>query len=307
MTEDRGRRTTTSFVHDVADAVRLVDVACILAVPALLLAVFAMPLAARRTYVFSYTDPTVLTAFTAPYVHLELPHLLANLGVYLFVVPAVYLLSVLGGHRSRFFVAFMTFVVAFPPVLSCLNLAVARPAVGYGFSGVVMAFFGFLPVALAGHVDRRFELASELDLAGVLFFASLVLVAFLSPASPVTYGLAAAAALGVLLYGASMFERDPRFVSNVRAAAQSPGHFELSVGATVAFVAFPFVAFPAAPDAGGAIVNVYVHFLGYALGFIATYATVQTTRIIDAAGDRGTRTGDSTSAPGLVVRVLAAR
>lgn len=281
MTENRTARTGSSFARDVLDAVRLVDVACILAVPAALLAVFSMPLAVRQEYVFSYTDPSVVTAFTAAYVHLELSHLLTNLGVYALVVPAVYLLSVLGGTRRRFLVAFVTFVVAFPAVLSVLNLAIARPAIGYGFSGVVMAFFGFLPIALAGHVNRRFDVDSELDLAGVLFFAGMVIIAILSPASLVTYGLAAAAGLAALLYGLPMLDGRTGLGRNVRAASGAAGHFELSVAALVAFLAFPFVAFPASPADGAAIVNVYVHLLGYALGFMATYVTVQAVRGIE--------------------------
>lgn len=288
MTGNRGDRTGHPFLRDVVDAVRLVDVACILAVPAVILVVFSMPLAVREEYVFSYTEPTAVTAFTAAYVHLEATHLLTNLGVYALVVPAAYLLSVLGGNRRRFIVAFVTFVAVFPAVLSVLNLAVARPAVGYGFSGVVMAFFGFLPIALAGHVHRRFDVASELDLAGVLFFAGLVLIAMLSPASLVTYGLAAAAGLGALLYGLPMLDARTGLTRNVRAASGAAGHFELSVVALVAFLAFPFVAFPASPGSGAAIVNVYVHLLGYALGFIATYLTLHVVRGIERSTAAGT-------------------
>lgn len=36
-------------------------------------------------------------------------------------------------------------------------------------------------------------------------------------------------------------------------------------------VLFPFVAFPAAPAGGGQVVNIYLHVLGYTLGFIAAY------------------------------------
>lgn len=285
MTEQCHERPGSSFVRDVLEAGRPVDVVCMLVVPVAMLAVYSLPVAVRRGYVFSYTDPTALTAFTAAYVHLERAHLLTNLGVYALVVPAVYLLSVLGGHRERFLVAFVTFVVAFPGVLSALNLAVARPAVGYGFSGVVLAFFGFLPLALAGHLHRRFGVSSELDLAAVLFFAGLGLVALLSPASPVTYGLAAAAGLAALLYGLPMLDGRSGLVRNVRAATGAAGHVELSLVALVAFLVFPFVAFPPAPGAGAAVVNVYVHLLGYALGFMATYLTVQVIERIERTAD----------------------
>jgi len=37
------------------------------------------------------------------------------------------------------------------------------------------------------------------------------------------------------------------------------------------FVAYPFVAFPADPFQDGAVVNLYTHLFGFAIGFIAAY------------------------------------
>lgn len=275
-----------AFLREVLEAVRAVDLLCILAVPAVLVGVYALPTSVRRAALFSYTDPTLATAFAAPYVHLDAGHLLANLGGYALVVPAAYLLSVLSGRRGRFVMAFATFVLAFPVALSYLNLAFVRPAVGFGFSGVVMAFFGFLPLALAGFVHDRFDVGDEMDLAGALFFAGMAPVSLLVAESVVTDGLAAAALLAAVLFAWSSLEGTRRFGASVRAATAAPGYFELSAVGLVAFLAFPFLAFPTDPGAGGTIVNVYVHMLGYAMGFIATYATLQLSRSVEAAVDR---------------------
>ena len=263
-----------SFAQVLRSAVRPVDLLAIVAVPLVLGAAFVLPEETRRSLAFSYTDPTLWTAFTANYVHLGADHLLGNVVSYALVVPLVYLLSALSGRRRRFMVAFTTFLVAFPAALSVLNLAVSRPGVTVGFSGVNMAFVGFLPIALAGFLRAHFEVDGELDLAGGLFFAGLALVAVLSVRSLATVGVAAAAALAAVLFFLSVADLQERTRPDVRAAVQAGGYFELAAVAFVLFAGLPMVAFPVDPVVDDSIVNLYVHLLGYALGFIATYATV---------------------------------
>jgi hypothetical protein len=267
-------RTGGTFTRVLRSAVRPVDVAGILAVPLALLGAFALPESTRHALAFSYSDPTLWTAFTANYVHLGTDHLLANVVSYVVVVPLVYLLSVLAGRRRRFLVAFTTFLVALPAALSILNLAISRPGATVGFSGINMAFVGFLPLALSGFLAAHFDVDAELDLAGGLFFAGLALVAVLSVRSPVTYGVAAAAALAAVVFFGSVVDLQERTRPDVRAAVQAGGYFELAAAAFVLFAALQLLAFPVDPVVDDGVVNLYVHLLGYAIGFIATYATI---------------------------------
>lgn len=267
-------RTDGTFTRVLLSAVRPVDVAAILAVPLLLLAVFGLPESTRRALAFSYSDPTLWTAFAANYVHLGTDHLLANVASYVLVVPLVYLLSALSGRRRRFLVAFTTFLVALPAALSILNLAISRPGATIGFSGVNMAFVGFLPLALAGFLGTHFEVDGELDFAGGLFFAGLALVAVLSVRSVATYGVAVAAMLAAVLFFLSVVDLQERTRPDVRAAVQAGGYFELAAVAFVLFAALPMLAFPVDPVVDDSVINLYVHLLGYAIGFIATYVTV---------------------------------
>lgn len=267
-----------SFSRVLRSAVRPADVVAILAVPLVLVGVFLLPEGTRRALAFSYTEPTLLTAFTANFVHLGAGHLLANVASYALVVPLVYLLSALSGRRLRFFVAFTTFLLALPAALSYLNLAISRPGIAVGFSGVNMAFVGFLPLALSSFLREHFAVDGELDVAGGLFFAGLAFVAVLSVQSIVTYGVAAASVLAAALFFFSAVELRGPTRPDIRAAAAAGGYFELAAVAFVLFAGLPMLAFPADPVDGGTIVNLYVHLLGYALGFIATYATVHVTR-----------------------------
>ena len=270
-TSDEG----ASFFRSLRANARAIDLAFLVSVPLVLLGVFSLPMATRESLTFAYTDPTLLTAYTSAFVHLDSTHLLVNVGGYLLVASLAYLLSVLSGRRRRFLVAFAVFLAAFPIALSYLNLAVVRPSVGYGFSGVLLAFVGYLPIALADYLDAQFDIGPSRSIAPALFFVGLALSALLSVRSAVTYGLAAAALLSALLYALPAFERPGRLRSNVRAAAGMAGHFELFAVGLLAFLAFVFVAFPADPTTGGSVVNLYAHLLGYALAFVATYASVE--------------------------------
>ena len=265
---------------------RAADIALVCSVPLVLGLVALLPLATRRSLVFDYTAPTAPTAVASVFVHLDLGHLLVNVGLYALVAPVTFVLAAAGGRRRRFYTAFVTFVCVFPPVLSYLNLAIPRSAVGVGFSGVVMAFAGYLPLALAEYLDDRFGVGPATQLAPLLFLTSLSLVSVLSLRSAfgvVGYraaGLALAALLGALWYGLALVERCPNPRSNARRLLATPGAAELVAVAGALVFAVPFVAFPATPSRDTGVLNLYVHLLGYALGFLVPFVTAATTRFV---------------------------
>jgi hypothetical protein len=274
-----------SFFGALRDRTGVVDVVTLLSVPAVLVFVYLLPAGVRRSLAFEYTDPSLVTAFAANFVHLDGGHLLVNLAIYALVVPVLYTLSVTSGSRQRFYTAFLTFVVVFPFVLSYLNLAVARPAFAVGFSGVTMAFVGSLPFAVAESLDARFDVGPTTAVAPALFFLSLALISVLSVRSVIAddatvlvgiSGLALAAVLSALLYAVVAYDRGEQFRAKLSAAAGAPGYFEVVVVGLLLFLALPFVAFPADPVTANGVLNLYVHLLGYALGFMVTYATAAT-------------------------------
>jgi hypothetical protein len=282
------------------DRTHFLDLVVLFGLPGVLLWVFNLPLSMREAYVFDYASPTPLTAFVSSFVHLDSAHLVLNLVGYALVVPIAYLLSVLSGHRTRFLVAFASMLLAFPLVLPYMNLTIVRDSASVGFSGVLLAFYGYLPMTLADHVETHFDIGSSRNLAPLFFMLGLALIVGLTtlsiarnpvsvpvqgrtvPVTPVLLatlvGLAAAIVLSIVLFGISAVD-DPRtLLQKTRATIDSPGYFELFVIATFLFFSFPFATFPVDPVFRGGVLNLYVHLLGYALGFIATYATVQVGR-----------------------------
>jgi hypothetical protein len=271
-----------------------VDALLLASVPLAILAVFSLPAATRETLVFQYAAPSVRTAFLAPFVHFDPGHLLFNLVGYALIVSALYVLSLSAGHLREFRVVFLALLVSSPLLLSYLNLTVVRGGVTFGFSGVLMAYYGYLPLTLAEHAESRLDLGQVRTVAPLLFFVGLTLVTIQTLravlANPVTVAVdgvptsvtwvlvATLAELLVLLVVVVVFyslyvaggQTDLR--TRLVRTVEKEGHFELAVLATVLFLAIPFLTFPADPIVGERVFNLYVHFVGYALGFIATFA-----------------------------------
>jgi hypothetical protein len=285
-----------SPAHAVWDRTTATDLLLVLSVPAVLLAVASLPLGTRERFVFEYADPTLRSALFSTFVHLGPRHLAVNLVGYALVVPVAYCLSVATGRRGRFRVAFVALLVACPVVLSYLNLAIVRDGGSAGFSGVLLALYGYLPLAIGGHAERVLDIGVERTTAPLLFFIGLTVIALLTlsavlttpvavtvgtVAVPVTQvlvatlvGLIAVLALVLVLYGVTVGSGGRSVRAALGQASKRTGQFELAVVATALFLAFPLATFPVDPVVTGRVVNLYVHLLGYALGFIGAYVTV---------------------------------
>jgi len=270
-----------------------VDVLLLAVVPVALLGVYALPTATREAFVFRYASPTARTAAASPFVHFERTHLLFNVVGYALIAGTTYVLSVASDRRREFLIVFASLLVVSPPLLSYLNLAIVRRGVAFGFSGVVMVYYGTLPLALAAYAQSSLDLGDVTSGAPLLFFSGLFLVTVQTlravlgtpvtvavdgvPAS-VTWVLAATLAellvllvLVVALYALGVADGDRSARKRLRAAIDRPGYAELAAGALLLFLAVPFATFPSDPVSGTRVFNLYVHVVGYALGFIASY------------------------------------
>jgi hypothetical protein len=144
------------FVDEIRDGFHPADLLARSVLPAVLLAVFALPMESRRGLAFEYGNPTPFTAFTANYVHLTASHPLSNLGAYLALGPTAYLLALSTDSRNRFYLALTAILVVFPVPLTYLNLAVPRSGIVVGFSGLLMAILGYELVEFARYTGEYF-------------------------------------------------------------------------------------------------------------------------------------------------------
>lgn len=252
-------------------------------VPALLVGVFLFP--SRAAYALSYAEPTLLTAFTMHFVHVQFGHLLANFLVYLLVVPVTYLHARRANRQDLFWTAFLTFLLVLPFALSGLNLLFDRPRVGFGFSGINMAFLGLLALLLTTGAGHRPGQTSSLRHAPGMFFAVTGLIAALTVPDPwLRLGIAAAAVLAACLYLPDL-GGSASISARLDTALRSDG-FELTAIGLGVFLLVPVAAFPSTPVQAGSVLNLYTHFLGYGLGFIAPYATAAVLEVDLRPGSR---------------------
>ncbi len=272
--------TRSTLREDLLAGARPLD-AVVLAAPSIaLVAVFLLPEPTRRSLAFEYSAPTLTTAFTAHYVHLSAEHFLANLAGYSLLAGVGYALAVAGRHRRFFLASLATFCLGFPPVLSALNLAVPRHAVGFGFSGVNMALVGLLPLLLAVYAREHFSASAPTRALPAVFFVLVGWIGFLAlPISLTGFGVAglSVAAAGLLLgatYALTSAGGGPCLRQWSREILDRAGHGDLFAVGVVLLVAYPVIGFPAEPTVDGSVVNLYVHLLGFCLAFIGPYVVL---------------------------------
>jgi len=271
------RESTDGLRAAVAANASAADAALLAAVPAALVGVFLLPETAREALVLDYRAPTAVDMYASHFVHFGAAHLAGNLAAYALAVLPAYCYCTAAGHRTDFLAVFGAVVAAFPYALSGLNAVFARSSVGYGFSGLAMAFLGFLPVALALFARERLLPGVTLDHAPLLFFAGAGVVAVLAalavPAPALSLAAVAVAAVGVAVYGRSLWTSVDR--DALDAAAGRAGDAEFAAAGAVLVLAAPFVAFPTDAAGSGYVLNVYTHLLGFCLGFVVPYVALR--------------------------------
>lgn len=250
------------------------DWVAIALIPLLLAAVFTLPEATKETLALAYDDPTPVSAYASHFVHFDLEHLLINVVGYLLVVPTGYVLSVIGGRRRQFFVVFVAFVIGLPLTLSALNLIFSRPGVGVGFSGILMAFVGYLPVGILAVVGQRLRIPVGRLQSQWLFFLGLGVISLVSGPQPFNWAIAGAAGLaGVLFLIPVVEDWESGHRRQLRNALDRTRNIEALLAGLVVFLGYLFVAFPGDTTGDGTVINVYSHLLGYSLGYVTTYLT----------------------------------
>jgi hypothetical protein len=242
----------------------------------ILVVVFLLPMELRRELALLYTEPSIRSMYASHFVHFDFPHLAANLLVYLLVVPFSLAVSVWSGRRRRFYLVAFTILVAFPPVLSGLNVLFPRPRIGMGFSGMNLAFVGYLPHVLADRfrAERPEWKRTRTAFLQLAFFVGMVIVAVrvagsLNGVPRIGFGWLLLAGAGSLL--AAVGYTRP-VVSCLRSQGFSGGTVPpLTAFGSLLFVLLVIVGFPEVSPEGGSIVNLFLHLLGFSFGYIVPY------------------------------------
>jgi len=249
-----------------------VDLGLIVVVPLVLIGVFLLPIETREQFVFTISEPTIITAYTSYYVHLDQAHLLGNLVMYGLVAPAVYTLSVLSDKRWLFRRGFATILLAFPFALTGTQIGFPRDRVLFGFSGINAAFFGLLCFVIISYASIHLSTTVKERDAPVLLFSTVAIIAALSVRTQEWMAEIAAISIGIgLIYVVGLMIRSgiPNLQTIIR--QWSGGRAEIGIIGLGVLLLFPFLAFPQSVTQDETVFDVYVHLLGYCISFIMMY------------------------------------
>lgn len=287
MADDSRGAPSKSFATLVRDRSQLADLVAIAGIPAVLVGIFLLPMPVRRSLAFDTADPTLVTAFAGHFVHFSPGHLLGNLVGYAVIVPLTYVLSALAERRRQFRVVFLSLLLGMPFALSLVNWMVLGPGLAIGFSGILLGFYGYLPIVLYQYGTRYAEgSASTRYVPFVFFFGVVSIAAVLANRALFSAVVAVCALLIALVYLSVATDQ-----VSIRGAGvlNRTGFAELGLVGGLLYLLYPLVAFPSNLVLGTRVVNVFAHFMGYSLTFISTYATAMFARwttFLDSFPDR---------------------
>lgn len=265
---------------------RLREVALLMAVPAILIFVFLQAGSTRQALVFHPSRPTLLSAFSAHYLHLSQTHLVDNLAIYAGAVGLGYPLALLGGLRRRYLTLIVAVLFGFPFVLSGLHLMLIGTGGLVGFSGLALALVGLLPIVLFAYLRSRIEGAVSMNDAPSMFFFGMAAIAGRTDApNEVIRPLVLLSVVVAILYLVPLALRLSREGRQTGPLPLRRGYVELSVAAVVVYFLFLALGFPSNPTgAGDPPTNLVIHLLAFALGFLGGYLTDRSLRAVETPG-----------------------
>lgn len=253
--------------------VRTLECVVLVAIPSVLVMIFALPTTFRESLRLDYTDPTLLTAYASHFVHFDTGHLLVNIFGYVVCVGLAYGCCLSSGRRNEFWIGFATVFLVFPLVFSVLNILPLRPRMGYGFSGIVLAFVGFLPLGLVWFMEDAIDSRFRNEHALMLFFLGATLVAFIHLPTSLLHRTVVISAITVGGVAVIPVVRQVSIRTLVARGLPQIGCLELAGVTFLVYFTMIVISFPVQTGQSGTIVNVYLHFLGFTFGFLIPFLT----------------------------------
>ena len=143
-----------------------IDITLLASIPIILAALhFLLPATVYTDLWFYYSDPSILSAWTAAYTHGSNQHLLSNIGAYVLTVSvAYYLLTVVVKARSVFWGTIAALLLVTPLLTTAVDYGLLykyyevfpSDADSKGFSGIVGGFAGMTLGGIGVYVARQY-------------------------------------------------------------------------------------------------------------------------------------------------------
>lgn len=257
-----------------------IDISLLLGIPVTLAALhFLIPDVVYSDLWFYYSDPNVLSAWTAAYTHGSNQHLLNNVASYgLTISVAYYLLAILMNARNVFWMATTVLLLVTPFITTAFDYGVLyeyyelfpSDADSKGFSGIVGGFAGMTLGGIGVYVSRQHGIWTGLhSVVGVFLAAASLLSIVHGTFSPRT-GL-------LLIIGFSALGATYISLEDVKSRARVTETIQANAEVIVVVVGFGMIVcvlayslVPVEVVQSDSFVNVYSHATGFLFGTIVT-------------------------------------
>ncbi|SNR65613.1 hypothetical protein SAMN06266787_10838 [Halorubrum ezzemoulense] len=255
---------------------RSVEIAILSGLAGLLIVVHVLlPDPLRSQLVFTYGEPSVVTAWTAAILHDTGSHLASSVTWYAIVMAMTYALATTWRHRRPFWIAVVGCLVLTPPVTKLVDYwllklqwnLVADATTARGFSGVVSAFGGLLYVSLARTATVWYGYDAGVVTTGTIVLGALsaltVTSAVLSPSVAIVLCPIVTVAIGIgIVSNRSQFREWRAWVVSER------DNLLLIGGGSAVVVGLLSQLFQVELDASGRFVSVIAHGTGFTTGMV---------------------------------------
>jgi hypothetical protein len=229
---------------------------------------FLTPESLKQTLAFSHDQFTLYTLFTAAYVNGQ-AHLVGNIVGYLLTTLYTYMLCIAVDERRWFWRTFVVFLLVLPVLVSLTSYAVfsawfpSVSVVSRGFSGVVAGFGGFLLVALAVYIRKRYSAQLGIVVGTSSFLTLMAMIDYIY-AGRVRLVVGGLLAVGIALeVGSYLWQTEIDLENLERQVFVDAG----AVGLVFVVLAHIVVAmFPAEIAQNGTATNIIAHAMGFLLG-----------------------------------------
>ncbi|WP_157746046.1 hypothetical protein [Halorubrum trapanicum] len=255
-----------------------VEIAILFGVVGVLVTVhFFLPETLRSQFLFTYGEPTVVSAWTAAILHDSVSHLASSVTWYAIVMASAYALSMTWTRRRPFWFAVVGCLVLAPPMTKLgdywllkvqWNL-VADATTARGFSGVVSAFGGLLYVSLARTATAGYGYDAGVATTGTIVLGALSALAFTSAVLSQSVAVVLCAIVAFAI-GIGIVSTRPKILTWwAWTRSQREGLLPILVGSVVVVVLLSQL-FQVQLDETGRFVSVIAHGTGFATGMIVT-------------------------------------
>ncbi|WP_254544819.1 hypothetical protein [Halomarina pelagica] len=222
-----------------------------------------------------FSVDTIVEAYLSSVAHQNwASHLKGNLIAYILCVSALYPMAVLSREKRRVGQVFALVLVTAPLFVSVMSILYPMGRQSIGFSGVLSAFYGMLPVVTVAAIDVRVDTDFDAFWSLIVMFTVYTLLLVIVGSFVYAAGVFAIVA-GLLVWFLVRVKLDGAM--EVLRVATSPEYPMFIWAVTIAITGVGAMFYQLAPGT-----NVVAHLAGYMFGFLGAFLLLGDGGISDA-------------------------